>query len=113
MGPASNSEVQVGVLVARKEDGGFAFWCFIFFTFIVFVAPQRTFAFLQPLHLAKVSIILVLVAYLYRQLSNHESLFRKTSELRLVGWFTCLAVLSIPFSIWPGGSFGVLFAGIY
>jgi len=96
------------MLRAQRDDYPLAFWCLVFFTFIVFVAPQNIYATLQPLHLAKASAILALAAYAGRKLSRREPILPVGPEFRLLTALTVLAVLSIPFSLWPGGSFGVL-----
>jgi len=105
---ASVSSLHVFVPASEREEYGFAFWCLVFFTFIVLVAPQAVYGFLQPLHLAKVSAILALAAYVYQRVSQGEPLLPKTPEIRLLGVFTFLVALSIPFSLWPGGSFDLL-----
>ncbi len=112
MATASASSLHVLAPASEREEYGFAFWCLVFFTFILLVAPQAVYGFLQPLHLAKVSAILALAAYVYQRVSRNEPLFPKTREIRLLGVFILLAALSIPFSLWPGGSFGLL-TGFY
>src|SRR3989454_10147831 len=96
------------MLRAQRDDYPLAFWGLVFFTFIVFVAPQNIYATLQPLHLAKASAILALAAYAGRRLSRGEPILPVGPEFGLLTALTVLAVLSIPFSLWPGGSFGVL-----
>jgi len=105
---ASATSLHVLARASEREEYGFAFWCLVFFTFIVLVAPQAFFGFLQPLHLAKVSAILALAAYVYQRVSQGEPLLPKTPEIHLLGLFIFLAALSIPFSLWPGGSLGRL-----
>jgi putative inorganic carbon (HCO3(-)) transporter len=105
---ASISSLRVLAPASEKVEYGFAFWCLVFFTFIVLVAPQAVYGFLQPLHLARVSAILALAAYVYQRVSQREALLPKTPEIRLLGLFIFLAALSIPYSLWPGGSFGLL-----
>ena len=74
----------------------------------IFVAPQTILTFLQPLQLAKVSAIVALGAYIYQQLSCNKAILPRGTELPLLGLFLVMAVLSIPFSLWPGGSLGLL-----
>jgi O-antigen ligase len=100
--------IPVRVGVAQRFEYPLAFWCLVFFTFIVFVAPQALFGFLEPLHLAKVSAILALSAYMCQSVSRGEPLLPKTPEIRLLGLFIFLTALSIPSSLWRGGSFGLL-----
>ena len=108
MATASFSSLHVLARASEREEYGFAFWCLVFFTFIALVAPQAVYGFLQPLHLAKVSAILALAAYVCQRVSQGEPLLPNTPEIRLLGLFIFLAALSIPFSLWPGGSLGLL-----
>lgn len=92
----------------ERREYSLPFWCFVFFTFIVFVAPQNIYPSLQPLHLAKVSIILALGFYVIQKRTSQESLFPSGLESRLLAIFIFLVSLSIPFSLWPGGSIATL-----
>lgn len=102
------SALEVPVATEKKETFGFAYWCLAFFTFMLFVAPQTIFGFLAPLHLAKVSMILALVVYSHQKLSKHENFFPHSPAVPLLGLFVLLCALSIPFSLWPAGSLGLL-----
>lgn len=95
-----------------REDYPLAFWCLVFFTFIVFIAPQNIVTALQPLHLAKASAIVALAAYVIQRLSRYEPVLPIGTEFRLLALFVFLAILSIPFSRWPGGSLDVV-TGFY
>lgn len=92
----------------RREDYPLAFWCLVFFTFIVFVAPQNEYAFLEPLHLGKASAILALLTYLGQAFSRGQSVLPTGPEFRVLGVLVFIACLSIPFSLWPGGSLDVM-----
>lgn len=96
------------IATGERQDYPLAFWCLVFFTFIVFVAPQNAYEALVPLHLAKVSAILALVTYGVQALSRRQSLLPSGPEFRLLGLLVVIAALSIPFSLWPGGSVDVM-----
>src|SRR2546430_12839790 len=102
------SSVDARVAVSKGEASPLAFRSLTIFLFILFVAPQAILTFLQPLQLAKVSAIVALGAYIYQQLSCNKAILPRGTELPLLGLFLVMAVLSIPFSIWPGGSLGLL-----
>lgn len=87
----------------RRSSLAFSF--LVFFTFVVFVAPQNAYSFLQPLHLARVSVLLAAAAYLGRERTRGEALFPQSRQFRQLLLFTLLILLSIPLSLWPGGSF--------
>ncbi len=86
-------------------------WPFRFlmlFTFVLFLAPQETLRFLIPLHLAKIFAGLALATYLLDRLGSGRPLTVMGTEVKLVLAMFVVAALSIPFSLWPGGSAGLL-----
>lgn len=87
-----------------REGNSLPFWCLAFFTFILYIAPQLMFSVLTPLHLAKVSAGLAIAVYLLDRLSRRQPLSVDVPAVRLVLVLTGLAILSIPLSLWPGGS---------
>lgn len=94
--------------VANTEESPLVFWSLIGFLFIVFVAPQAIFPFLNVLHLAKVSAVVALGVYIVRQVIRSKAIFPRGPEVTLLTVFIGIAILSIPFSLWPGGSLGLL-----
>lgn len=95
--------------VAEEPDRTlFGFRCLVFFTFIVFVAPQQIYGFLEPLRLAKVSMLLAMAAYVQNRSSCGLPLYPVGTEYRLLTVFTACILLSIPTSVWPGGSLSVV-----
>ena len=92
------------LLTAEAQDNPFPFWGLMLFTFVLFVAPQFIFPVLQSISPAKLSAGLALVVYLIDCLSGGRPLTVRSSVVRLVVWLVVIAVLSIPFSRWPGGS---------
>ncbi|MGH7231802.1 MAG: hypothetical protein ACREJU_10655, partial [Nitrospiraceae bacterium] len=92
----------------QHEDYPVAFWSLVLFTFVVFVAPQNVVSALRPLYLGKTSAILAILAYVGQRISKNASILPIGPEFKLLGFFVFFAVLSIPFSFWPGGSFQIL-----
>lgn len=93
---------------AQRVESAFPFWCLMFFTFVLFIAPQAIFPILQPLYLAKVSAGLAALVYVMNRLSRGRRLTVVVPEVRLILWLVFLAVLSVPLSLWPGGSLDLL-----
>ncbi|MBI3029557.1 MAG: O-antigen ligase family protein [Candidatus Rokubacteria bacterium] len=89
---------------APPRENVVPFWCLMFFTFVLFIAPQNIFPSLEPLRLAATSAGLAAVAYVLSRLMNRRPVTVVTPEVRLVLWFALAAVVSIPFSLSPGGS---------
>jgi len=94
----------------QQTENALPFWCLMFFTFVLFIAPQAIFPSLEPLRLAKASAGLAGITYILDRLATGRPLTVITPEVRLVVWLICLAVLSIPLSFWPGGSLDYLLA---
>ncbi len=88
-----------------RREGAIPFWCLMVFTFVLFMAPQHFLPFLQPLRLAQASAGLAALAYVLSRLVQRRPLTVSTPEIRLVAWLTLVAVVSIPVSLSPGGSF--------
>lgn len=86
-----------------ESETSFAFACLLFLTFIIYVAPQAIFSFLEPLHLAMVSAVLGVGAYVHAVIRGYRWTII-SQEVKLVFYLLILAVASIPFSGWPGGS---------
>lgn len=99
---------QISVEQAPQGESAIPFWGLMVFTFVLFVGPQFIFPVLQPLRLALVSGGLAIAVYVWIRLAAGRPLSVNTPEVRLVLWLVALAVLSIPLSYWPGGSFDVL-----
>lgn len=96
------------VAVLGGHDGRVAFWGVMFFTFVLFVAPQFIFPVLQPLRLALLSAVFAIVAWALDRLLRRQPLIEMGPVERLLLCFMALAVASVPFSLWPGGSVDVL-----
>jgi len=84
-----------------------AFMWTLIFTAIVFLRPQDVIPPLEYLHLAEISAIAGLVSLVGGRLARRKPMMRFTPEL--IGVFALGAVIlfTVPFSIWPGGSFSV------
>src|SRR5712692_8390187 len=87
----------------------FAFRCLLCLLFIIYIAPQLYFPNLIPLHLVMVSAILAIVTYVTSVVAHRRRLTVWSSEIKLILWLVGFAILSIPLSKWPGGSFDFLF----
>jgi O-antigen ligase len=79
----------------------------LLFTFILFVAPQNVFPVLEPLKLAKLSVVLALAGYLVNRAMTGRPLTVMTPTVKWALVLTLIAILSIPAGFWPGGSVDV------
>jgi putative inorganic carbon (hco3(-)) transporter len=87
------------------SDSPLAFKALLFFIFVLYVAPQGIIPALEPLKLGKLSAGLAIVSYGIATLSQGRRFTVLTPEVKLIFGFVALAVVSIPLSGWPGGSF--------
>jgi putative inorganic carbon (HCO3(-)) transporter len=100
------------VTESDAHDSAVPFWAVMIFTFILLFAPQNYVPALAPFRIALLTAVLAVTAYLIDRLRRGQPIMRRTPEMWaavcLAGW----AVLTIPFSYWPGGSLS-FFLGQY
>ena len=82
-----------------------AFKALLFLIFMLYVAPQAFIPALEPLHLGKISAGLAILSYGIVTLTQGRRFTVITHEVKLMFFFVVLAIVSIPLSAWPGGSF--------
>jgi len=97
--------------VPRERLGWDYIWM-LSFTALLFFRPQDQIPGLQVLHLAELTAIAGLAAMAVRRLSSGETIAKINAEVVGVIALGAVMVLTIPFSIWPGGSMHV-FSDIY
>ena len=102
----SHEEVSRSIFEPELEDEGspLAFRALLLLMFVIYIAPQAFFPVLEPLHPAKVSAALAVVAYVTWVWRNGAGWTFMSREVRLVLIIIVIALISIPFSLWPGGS---------
>lgn len=98
-----------GVLLEPVDrESAWSFYALVIFSFILLLAPQQIFPVLAPLRIAMLSIVLVVTVHVGSRLSRQLPVMHYPPgvviALALTGW----AVLTIPLSVWPGGSLSFL-----
>ena len=88
------------------------FGALLVFTVVLVLAPQLVFPSLQPLRPALVAALVALTTYLLPRLVQLRPLTVRAPEVRLAGLLGAWSLLTIPFSLWPGGSFAT-FTGTF
>jgi hypothetical protein len=78
------------------------------FTFILLVAPQRFIPALGQVRIALLTAIGAVTVHLVNRFVHRRPLLVFTRELRIVAVLSCWAIVTVPFSYWPGGSVEVL-----
>lgn len=88
------------------------FWSAMVFTAVLLFSPQAYFPVLEAVRPAMIPAVIGLGAYVLDRWSHEAPLFMRARELWLVGALAGWAVVTVPLSIWPGGSLGFL-TGFY
>jgi O-antigen ligase len=89
------------------ERDTLAFRALLGFLVLLLARPQDTFPFLGPLHLADLLGVGAVLAVIAGRMGRGEGFTRMTPELQAVFAFAGVMLLSVPLSIWPGGSLGL------
>src|SRR5690625_1759094 len=81
-----------------------SFRALLAFTIILILAPQNYIPGLKALHLAFVFAVIAAAAYLLERFQHGTFTTVKRPEFMWAGLLLLWAVITVPFSIWPGGS---------
>jgi O-antigen ligase len=90
------------------SGGTTPFVALLSFIIILLLAPQALFPVLSPFRLALVAAVSGIVAHALDRFFAHRPISIVTREIVLAGCLAGWAVLSVPFSYWPGGSISLL-----
>jgi O-antigen ligase len=106
--PARRPEAsRVIAAAAPRERLGWDYIWMLSFTALLFFRPQDQIPGVQLLHLAELTAIAGLAAMAVRRLSSGETIAKINAEVVGVLALGAVMLLTIPFSIWPGGSMHV------
>ncbi len=92
-----------------REESTLAFKSLIFLILIIFIAPMNYIPALQPFRLALVFALFSTVTYIFTTLGKGRCFTVLGPEVKLMLWLVFFAIVSITHSMWPGGSYEVLF----
>jgi putative inorganic carbon (HCO3(-)) transporter len=93
---------------APAPASGVAFGGLVAFTVVMLIAPQTTFPALNALRPALLAAAVAIGAYLLHRLVRREPLVRPAPELALAVLLLWWAALTLPMSMWVGGSIDLL-----
>src|SRR5262245_2553239 len=112
--PASPSRLTTikQTIAGTRERYDWDYLWMLAFTTLLFFRPQDHLRALESLHLAELTAIAGLAAMAVRRLRIGQTITKITPEVIGVVMLGAIIVLTIPFSIWPGGSLKV-FSDIY
>ena len=103
------------VMTARPEappGGAVPFVALTAFSFILLLAPQALFPVLAPLRLALVAAAIAIGGHVSSAVMSGRPVTIHTREIALVAILGGWALVTVPFSLWPGGSLALL-TGIF
>jgi probable O-glycosylation ligase (exosortase A-associated) len=78
------------------------------FTFVLLLAPQARFPALAPLRIALMTALFASATHLASRYLRGRPVVRFTPEMRICACLVLWAILTLPFSYWPGGSVAFL-----
>jgi probable O-glycosylation ligase (exosortase A-associated) len=101
---------QSPTVVADAAESAVPFWALMTFSFILVIAPQEIFPILAPLRIALLAASTAVIAYLLDRFGRGRPITLMTREMWVLAALVAWAVVTVPLSIWPGGSVAFLFA---
>ena len=101
--PTPLAQVKAQIAAVRERYDWDYLWM-LAFTALLFFRPQDQIPGLELLHLAELTAIAGLAAMAVRRLSAGQTIAKVNAEVIGVIALGAVIVLTIPFSIWPGGS---------
>lgn len=87
---------------------GLSFWALMAFTFILLLAPQERIPALAPLRIAMAAAALAVGAHVLTRLVRGRAVIDFTPAMGFLAGLLAWALVTLPFSQWPGGSLSFL-----
>jgi len=113
---APTSRVPAGAFPDGAESQGdnpIPFRALLAFTFVLLVAPQSFVPGLGSLRIGMLTAAAAITAYLFDCVARRRPVVRMSRELWITSILLLWAVLTLPFSYWPGGSLSLLLEGYF
>ncbi len=93
---------------SEADQSAAPFWSLMAFTAILLFSPQAYFPALAPLRPALLVIVIGILSYVADRWTRGLPIIEWNRETGFVAGLVALAALTVPFSLWPGGSLSVL-----
>lgn len=108
---AATGPAVIGQDAAVPEQGGAVpFWALMVFTVLLLLSPQSFVPAIGALHLPLLCALLAAGTYLLGRVKRGMPIFGARQELKIAGMLAGWAVITMPLSLWPGGSVTFFFA---
>lgn len=92
----------------NASESAVPFWALMGLTFIMVLAPQAYLPALAPFRIALLTAMVAITAYVIDRFVHRRPIITLTREMRIIAWLVGWAILTVPFSYWPGGSIAQL-----
>src|SRR5262245_25742325 len=107
--PASRPAFEPGRAIRRdKAGGGVAFWALMIFMSILFLSPQSAFPALATFRIALLVACVAAIAHFLDRSAAGRPISLVTREMKIAACLLGWAIVTVPFSFWPGGSVEVV-----
>jgi len=106
--PSLKQPSAAGSRVATDSGGSVAFWSLVAFTAILLLSPQAWLPALKVVRIAFLAAGLAMAAHVAERTIRRQPITPMSPEIGIVLMLVAWAVLTLPLSIWPGGSVRVL-----
>ncbi|HEY3645470.1 MAG TPA: O-antigen ligase family protein [Gammaproteobacteria bacterium] len=113
---AASPGPHAGRLVQVSRSSALPFWALMGFTCLLLLSPQSFLPALGKLHLPLLMALLSAGSFIMGSWKRHENPFALGKEHRLALLLAAWAIVTVPLSLWPGGSvtffFGIFFKAL-
>jgi O-antigen ligase len=97
-----------GAALGRPRRSDLPYWGLLGFTLVLLLSPQTMMPFLKPLRPAMLAAGLAIGAVVLERFLTRRRIFVAEREVWLALTLVVWSLLTMPFSVWPGGAFEVL-----
>ena len=94
-------------------DGAVPFWGLMLFTVILLTAPQVHVPALAPFRIALITAVGAIVAHALQRWHHGQPITVRSREVGIAAVLVSWAVVTVPFSYWPGGSLSFLMGAYF
>jgi len=113
---ATSPGPQAGRLIQASRSSALPFWALMGFTCLLLLSPQSFIPALGVLHLPLLMALLAAGSFIMGSWKRHENPFTLGKEQKLALLLAAWALVTVPLSLWPGGSvaffFGIFFKAL-
>jgi O-antigen ligase len=113
---AASPGPQAGRLLRASQSSALPFWALMGFTCLLLLSPQSFIPALGALHLPLLMALLAAGSFIMGSWKRHENPFALGKEQRMALLLAAWALVTVPLSLWPGGSvaffFGIFFKAL-